>query len=184
MNKSFTSDTGLSLLSALDRYWVKRSSSQPKAIADERLICISPEHWIKYVFPSVLYAFLLTAALALLVSAVVTASTPFAFTAFFISGLSVLLTAHHWFFWYLLAESQTVIIVTNKRVIYLRDGLLWYEDMIDIAYEKMKTVETHKGSLLQSLFNYGTLQFEPVKIRRVPHPGTLTRQIEQAMGLM
>ena len=38
---------------------------------------------------------------------------------------------------------------------------------------------------LQSVLNYGTLEFEgKAKITRVPHPGTLAREIEQAMGMI
>lgn len=176
---------GLSLLGKLDRYWTSRSPSQPRLLPNERLICISPEHWIKYALPSVFYFFLTAFSVALLWFASVGASSLFGFSMLFGAGLILLVCTHHWFFWFLLAESQACIIVTDKRVVHIRQGLLWYEEMIDVAFERMKTVESHKVTFLQSLLNYGTLQFGPiVKIQYVPHPGTLTRKIEQAMGLM
>ena len=176
---------GLSHLSKLDQYWIRRSV-KPAVLPNERLLSISSEHWIKYVFPSILYILLSGLCLLPLYLAMVTpAAAPALFQFLVLIGLLLLFCVHHWFFWFLLAESQACIIVTSKRVVYLHSGLLWNEEMIEVAYEKMKTVEAHKKTLLQSILNFGTLQFEPiVKIHRVPHPGTLARQIEQTMGMI
>lgn len=183
--KSKSNNDGLSLLGKLDQYWTTRSTAKPKILLDEQLISISLEHWIKYVFPCILYLLLTGAAIFLLSVAIFTVSSILGFSAFFLLGLFVLVCTHHWFFWFLLAESKACIIVTNKRVVHIRHRLLWHEQIIDVAFDKMKTVEAHKTTLLQSLLNYGTLRFESAAaIKYVPHPANLARQIEQAMGLI
>ncbi len=170
-------------LSTLDKYWVQRSL-KPSPLPREKLICYTPEHWIKYVFPSILYLILVYGGAMLLYLAMISWDGQITYLILLLIGVLLLTAVHHWFFWFLLAESQACIIVTNKRVIYLHSGLLWSEEMIEVAYEKMKTVEAHKRTILQSILNFGTLQFEPmVKIKRIPHPGTMARQIEQAMGM-
>lgn len=46
---------GESFLPKLDQYWIKRGATKPIVMPNERLIAVSHEHWIKYVFPSVLH---------------------------------------------------------------------------------------------------------------------------------
>ncbi len=176
----------LSFLSKLDQYWIKRPVGKPAIMHKEDLIFISKEHWIKYVFPCFLYGVLMGGGVLLL--SVAAAGTPASFGVsgfLFVLALLLLIITQHWFFWFLLAESQAHIIVTNKRVVHIRESLLWREEMLEITFEKMKTVESHKKNILQYVLNYGTLQFESAtKIRHVPHPGTLAREIEQAMGMI
>ncbi len=176
---------GTSFLSRLDRYWVRRPPAQVPVLSNEHLICVSPEHWIKYVFPSIIYmALVLVSLLAIWFSSLVAETAGRTSLFVFLFALVLLFFTHHWFYWYLLAESQAHIIVTSKRVIRIHENLLWREDMVDVSFEKMKTVEAHKLNLLQAVLNYGTLEFEAkAKITRVPHPGTLAMKIEQAMGM-
>lgn len=172
-------------LSVLDRYWVTREPIRPSVMPNEHLLLISDEHWIKYVFPLIVYAILTAAGLALSVGFFFAALDGQVSMLAFSIGLLLLTCTHHWFFWFLLAESQVDIIVTSKRVVYAHAGLLWDEDIVEVAFEKMKTVEAHKKSLLQSVLNYGTLNFEKkAQIARVPHPGTVARIIQQAIGMI
>ncbi len=184
MHEQQTSN-GTFFLSKLDQYWVKRAI-KPVVMPNERLLSVSHEHWIKYVFPSFLYVALTGTSLLLLYFAALFAPSVLGVALFlFILGVTLLFVTHHWFFWFLLAESQAHIIITNKRVIHIHESLLWREEMVEVSFEKMKTVEAHKRNIFQSVLNYGTLQFEPmVKIRLVSHPGALARQIEQAMGMI
>ncbi len=177
---------GLSLLSRLDRYWIRRPVSRPVLAAQERLICISTEHWIKYVLPSLLYVLLMGASGLFLSLAVLAAPSVHGLSLFFaITALAVFFIFHHWFFWFLLAESQAHIIVTSRRIVYIHESLLRREEMIEVSFEKMKTVEAHKTTILQTILNYGTLDFESkAKLTRVPHPGPLAMRIEQAMGMI
>ncbi|MBI5156343.1 hypothetical protein HZA45_03665 [Candidatus Peregrinibacteria bacterium] len=177
---------GLSLLSRLDRYWIKRPAPGPVLTAHERLICISTEHWIKYVFPSLLYALLMGTSAFFLYLAVLAAPSIHGLSLFFtVAALAVFFLFHHWFFWFLLAESQAHIIVTSRRIVYIHERLLRQEEMVEVSFEKMKTVEARKSNILQIILNYGSLDFESkAKLTRVPHPGTLAMRIEQAMGMI
>ncbi len=177
------STDGRAFLSRLDQYWVK-AGSRVRPISSERLIRVCGEHWIKYVFPSFLYFILSgTALFFAYVSLFTDRYLAEVSVIIFLTCFAFFFCVHHWFFWFLLAETQTHIYITSKRVLFMKSGLLWGEETIEIAYEKMKTVEAHKKTFLQSILNYGTLQFEPFKIMRVPHPGTLARLIQQSMGM-
>lgn len=185
MNMESNSDN-MSFLSRLDRYWVKHPLAKPLLVPNEYLICISPEHWIKYLFPSFLYVALMVSGGILVSVAALSAPSGLSFfTTLFLPALLLLFVTHHWFFWFLLAETQAHIIVTNRRVVYIHESLLWREEAVEVSFEKMKTVEAHKKNIMQSLLNYGTLQFESATtIKRVPHPGTLAKNIQQAMGML
>lgn len=177
---------GKAFLSKLVQYWVKNSAKKPSAASNERLICITSDHWIVYVFPSFLYVMLTAVSVFIFYLSASTSVFPSEIAMpMLLMSLACLWVVHHWFFWFLLAESETRIIVTSKRFLYISTGLLWGEETIEVAFEKMRTVEAHKTTLLQSVLNYGTLQFEMnVKIKRVPHPGTIARLIEQSMGMI
>lgn len=173
-------------LSQLNTRWIKRQFEKPRSLANEQLVSIHHTHWVRYVLPTLLYLLLLSCSVGLLYASFQTtffsSGLP---TAFFLAGLLLLTFCHHWFLWFLLAETQTYLVVTNKRFIYSSSGLLWGEEILEVSFEKVKTVEATKTTFFQSLFGYGLLQFEPMtKIHYVPHPGTIARQIEQAMGMI
>ncbi|MBP7114409.1 MAG: hypothetical protein KBA40_03075 [Candidatus Peribacteraceae bacterium] len=179
-------DEGMSLLPSLEPYW-KKSPNAPKVrpVSNEKLLRISGEHWIKYVFPSFLFVALSSACFFGLSLAAFTDRYPAEIARpMVLLSCALFWCLFHWFFWFLLAETQTRIIVTSKRVLFIKTGLLWGEETVELAFEKMKSVEAHKLTLLQSILNYGTLQFEPFKIKRVPHPGTMARLIQQSMGML
>ena len=176
---------GTSFLSGLNRFWIKRRQEKP-VILNENLIAVSPEHWIKYFFPTFIYIVLMAGGLSLFYAAILNASTDAGtFYTLFIVSISLVFITHHWFFWFILAESQAHIIVTSRRVVHVHEVLLFHEEMVKVSFERVKTVEVHKDNILQSVLNYGTLVFEGRgAIQRVPHPGTIARQIEQAMGMI
>lgn len=151
----------------------------------ERLLFISSQHWVKYLFPSFLYVLLTAAGFSLLFGDIFFPVNAGVSMTLFFAGLVLLLCVHHWFFWFLLAESYADLIVTDQRVIYMHTGLLWDEDTVEVSFGKVKSVESHKKNLLQSVLNYGSLDFErKIQIDRVPHPGTLAKAIQQAMGMI
>jgi|GEM_PF-1144830 len=177
---------GRGFLEGLEKYWVQLKAPRFYPVSSEKLLRVSPEHWIKYVFPTFLYAVhTVVSAFFFLMSAFTDRYPVEISIPVLLVSLSSFWIVQHWFFWFLLAESETHIIITSKRVLYVRTGLLWGEEMIEVAFDKMKTVEAHKTTLLQSILNYGTLQFEPmVKIKYVPHTGTIARLIQQSMGMI
>lgn len=176
---------GREYLSGLEKYWAKLPSMKLRPVSSEELILITGEHWIKYVFPSFLYVALTVATVFFFVmSGFTDRYEPTLAQVVLLISLAAFWCVQHWFFWFLLAESESRIIVTSKRVLFISTGLLWGEETVEIAFEKMKTVEAHKKTLLQSILNYGTLQFEPFKITCVPHPGTVAKLIQQSMGMI
>lgn len=157
----------------------------PAPQAGETLIRIVSEHWIKYLFPFFVAAALLGVSLLLFVLAGLSAHHYLWLShATFVAALALFLITHHWFFLMLLGESMTHIVVTNRRVLRLRERVFLREEMLEVSYDKMKTVEASKRGLLQTILRYGSLHFEGDKtiITLVPHPNSVARDIEQAMG--
>lgn len=156
-------------------------------IADgEHVVWVSSEHWIKYLKPTIIYILLFAISVMLFFLAGYSAyHQMFLSHGLFLAAILLFLLVHHWFFWVLLGETEAHIIVTNKRVIHLHQRLFLEDEMIEIAFEKMKTVEAHKNGFLESVLRYGTLQFESgAVIHLVPHPNEVAKKIQQTMGLL
>lgn len=144
------------------------------------------EHWIKYVFPVFVHLLLFSVSMLLFVLAGLSAHHYMWLSHLtFIAALCLFLITHHWFFVLFLSESTTHIVVTNHRVVRLRERLLAHEELLEVSFDKIKTVEADKEGLLQTVLQYGSLNFEGgvCIIPLVPHPSTLARDIQQAMGL-
>ena len=150
----------------------------------ERLVCIIDEHWIKYVFPTFVYFTLLGVSLLLFILAGLSAHHYMWLSHLtLIAGLLLMLLVHHWFFLKLLGEAVDCIVITNQRSIHFDTQLLIRDQLIENSFDKMKTVEAHKEGLLQNILHYGTLRFQGgVDIPLVPHPHSIAKHIEQAMG--
>ena len=153
----------------------------------EQLIRIANEHWIKYVMPIFVFLILIAVSLLLFFLAGMSAYHVMWISHIaFIPAVLLMLVAHHWFFVMVLSEVADCIIVTDKRLIQLKIRLLQHDAMVEVSFEKMKMVEASKVGLLQNILNYGTLHFEGAKaaIKLVPHPNSVARDIEQAIGRM
>ncbi len=101
----------------------------------------------------------------------------------FLAAFLLFSFAHHWFFLRLLSEAADSIIITNCRSIHFHTHLFFYSDMRENSFDKMRTVEAVKHGFLQNVLNYGTLRFQGGDdISLVPHPQSVARAIEQAMG--
>lgn len=157
----------------------------PRLNDGEKLIRTAREHWIKYVFPVFIYIMLLGTSTLLFFLAGLTAHHVMWLSHIaFLMALGLFFITHHWFFVMLLSESMTHIIVTNHRLVRLRERLFFQEEMLEVSFEKMKSVSARKNGLLQTILRYGTLSFEGgTKIPLVPHPNSIAKDIEQAMGL-
>ena len=151
----------------------------------EHLIRIKSQHWIKYIFPAFVYLVLTVVSVLLFVLSGITVHHSMWLSHLaFVAALLLFLGTHHWFFLLLLSESSAHIIVTNHRVIMIRDRMLLDEEMNEYAFDKMKTVAAHKDGFWQTILRYGSLQFESgPDVRYVPHPNSVARDIEQAMGM-
>jgi hypothetical protein len=151
----------------------------------ESLVLIVHEHWVKYVRPSLVYILLLSVNALLFYLAGLSAYHYNILTQWtLIAAILLLLITHHWFFMAILSQAENHIIVTSNRVIWIRHRLFFDEEMHEYAFEKMKTVEARKKNFIEYLFQYGTIEFESgAPITFVPHPNSVARAIEQAMGM-
>ncbi len=156
----------------------------PDHHSGERLIVVVNEHWIRYVFPVTMYAFLMVISLLLFILAGITTHHYMWLSHMtFIAGLLLFLLTHHWFFMVLLSESLDRIIITNRRLIRLQYRLIFHENVLEVSFEKMKTIDAQKDGILQNLLHYGSLSFENNKaiVSLVPHPNSVVERIQQAM---
>ncbi len=156
----------------------------PKAAPTEEVIELIHEHWVKYIVPVTVYVLMVGISLLLFYVA-----GYFAYHYELLSGgtyllaLSLIFLTHHWFFAMLLSKASEHIIVTTHRIIHVRSHLFFYEDMNEVSFDKMKTVEAQKEGLMQNVLRYGSLVFEKnIIVKRVPHPNRVAREIQQAMG--
>lgn len=151
----------------------------------ERVIAVVPEHWVRYVRLGAVIVLVGLADLSLFVLAGIFASHNDALSGgLFAAGVLLLLLLHHWSFAALGSETVRAIIVTNRRVVHYGVRLLFHEELREIAFEKMKSVDAVMKGFWQNLLRYGSLEFEEKHtIHDVPHPTRVVRTIEQAQGL-
>jgi hypothetical protein len=150
----------------------------------EQLVMLTNEHWIKLVTPVTVAALLLTVSMLLFVLAGITAHHYMWLSHLsLVVAMIVFLIAHHWFFMMLLSEELDRIIITNKRLIRLKYRLIIQEDILEVSFEKMKTVDAVKKGILQNFLHYGTLVFESklASVQFVPHPNRVAKVIQEAM---
>jgi hypothetical protein len=150
----------------------------------EHVIKVTDEHWVKYVAPVLIAIFLFAISFLLFLLAGITAHHYMwlSHTAY-VAALLLFLITLHWFFMVLLSESLSKIIITNRRLLRLDYRLIFHEDILEISFEKMKTVDVRKHGLLQNLLHYGTLYFETklASVPFIPHPNRIAKIIQEAM---
>ncbi len=158
-------------------------SSDPKP--REKLVRVIDEHWVVYVAPMIVCVLLLISGFLLLtLSQYAVHHSEWMWLTSFVLGFGLVLGSLHGIFWVVLGETISQIVITNRRVVRFHDVILLREDMMEVSFEKMKTVEASKHGVLQSILNYGTLHFEnAAHIEYVPHPNSAVRDIQQAMGM-
>lgn len=150
----------------------------------EHVVKVTDEHWVKYVAPVLISIFLFAISFLLFTVAGITAHHYLWLShASYIAALLLFLVTHHWFFMLLLSESLDKIIITNRRLLRVQYRLIFHEDILEVSFEKMKTVDARKHGLLQNLLHYGTLIFEVNKasIPLVPHPNRIAKIIQDEM---
>jgi hypothetical protein len=155
-----------------------------RAETGERLLKVTDEHWIKYVAPTVVAVFLLAIALLLFMLAGVAAHHYMWLShGTYVAALVLFWITLHWFFMVLLSESLDKIIITNRRLMRVQYHMILDEDILEVSFEKMKTVDAKKHGILQNLFHYGTLYFETklASVQLVPHPNRIAKLIQEAM---
>ena len=146
----------------------------------EKLLTAFSTHWIKYVFPTFLFVIFTSVSITLFIVSLATRSSSSVLAAsLFFCGLTVLLFTYHWFFHKILSEAMDDVLITNKRIIFLDESLLFCDDMREIKITRLRAVEAQKHGLLQNIFLYGNLWFDTggsdttdagAIIPLVPHP--------------
>lgn len=150
----------------------------------ERLIEKVDEHWVRFVWPAVLATLLLAISLVLFALAGLGAHHhPLLSHVSFAFGMLLFCLTQHWLFMMLLGDSLDCIVVTNRRLVRIHAVPLFVEDILEISFKKMKTVDAVKNGLLQNVLRYGTLVFETklVSVPYVWHPNRMAKVIQQAM---
>ena len=152
----------------------------------EHVVKVTNEHWMKYVLPAVIALFLFAIAFLLFVLAGISAHHYMWLShATYLGALLLFLITLHWFFMMLLSESLDKIIITNRRLLRVQYRLIFHEDILEVSFEKMKTVDARKQGLIQKLLHYGTLYFETklAAVPLVPHPNRIAKIIQEAMQM-
>ena len=150
----------------------------------EHVVQVTDEHWIKYLAPVLVSIFLFGISLLLFVFAGMSAHHYMWLShGTYVAALLLFLITLHWFFMVLLSEALDKIIITNRRLLRIRLRLILDEDILEISFEKMKTVDARKHGFIQNLLHYGTLYFETklAAVQLVPHPNRVAKIIQEAM---
>lgn len=150
----------------------------------ERLVAVAHGHWIRFVGPCLLASALLGISALLYVLAGISAHHYMWLShVTLLAGMLIFTFTVHWFFMFLLGNALDCILITNKRLLWMQYSPLFREDILEISFEKMKTVDVRKVGLLQNLLRYGTLYFE-TKLASVPyvaHPNNVAKIIQETM---
>lgn len=151
----------------------------------ERLVTITDEHWIRFIGPVVIAAMLLLVSLLLFVLAGLSSHHYMWLShVTFIAGMLLFTFTLHWFFMILIGDSLDCIIITNRRLLRMQYRPLFHDDVLEISFVKMKTVDAQKIGFLQNVLRYGTLYFE-TKLASVPyvrHPNHVAKIIQATMN--
>lgn len=151
----------------------------------ERLIRVSGEHWMTYAAPCFIYVLLTTAGIFLLiVSGHMVSQNNWVAAVSFVLSLILFLVGCHGFYFVVLGELTSCFVITTQRVIHFKNVIILREEMSEVSFKMIKTVEASKRGFLQYLLNYGSLNFEDkLIINYVSRPHSVARDVYQAMGM-
>lgn len=155
--------------------------------ASEELIMAISTHWIKYVMPTVIFIIIMSSSITFFILASVIARQS-AFIAILVlfTGMILMYLVLHWYFHKLLSEAMEDIIITTKRVIWIREALFQIDEMRQIPLKNIQGVETQKHGIVQTILHYGSLWFdtggtittdENAIMTLVPHPNNVAKEI-------
>lgn len=150
----------------------------------EHVVYLTDEHWVKLIVPVLVSVFLFAISFLLFILAGITAHHSMWLShGTYVIALLLFLATMHWFFMMILSENLECIVITNRRLMRFRYKMIFDEDILEVSFEKMKTVDVSKHGLIQNLFHYGTLYFETklASIPLVPHPNHVAKIIQDAM---
>ncbi len=160
---------------------------------NEKLILSISTHWIKYILPTLIFAIVFSASTSFFVLSAIVAeeSTMIALFILF-TGMILMYLVLHWYFHRLLSEAMEDIIVTTKRVIWIREALFQVDEVRQIPLDNIQGVESQKHGILQTVLHYGSLWFDTggtntadqnAIMQQVPHPNDVAKKINAILRL-
>lgn len=150
-------------------------------ISGETPILLIRTHWMQYAMPVILVGtswllyFLCTA-----LSLAFMGWNEAAGIAALIGGHALLLLFHHAAFYQIFSMSTTRFLVTNKRVVGMRQRLWLSDETIDVPLWKIRSMEVSKKGLLQHVLDYGSILLNRgtlPSIGLIRHPNLLHNRI-------
>lgn len=163
-----------------------------RSLADEKIVRAFSTHWIKYVAPTSVFFIVLTASIIMLTGAAFSSAVSWLTGILLFAGIIFLYLSVHWFFHRLLSEAMEDIVITTKRIIWIRESLFAIEDVRQVPLDNIQGVEAKKIGFWQTVLRYGTLWFDTggtvtvdknAIITQVPHPNGVAKQINQLLQL-
>lgn len=156
-------------------------TDESSTISGEEPILLISTHWLQYAMPillmflSWLLYFLCTA-----LSLALMQWNGAAGIAALVGGHALLLLFHHAAFYQIFSQSTTRFLVTNKRILGLRQRLWFSDDTLDVPLWKIRSMEVSKKGFLQHVLDYGSIELNRgafPSIGLVPHPNILHHRI-------
>lgn len=161
--------------------------------SEENMVRAFSTHWVKYVAPTLVFSIVICASISMLVAAGLSAnsSTVLSHILLFL-GLILTYLALHWYFHKLLSEAMEDIVITTKRIIWIREALFSVDEMRQIPLGNIQGVEARKIGIFQTVLGYGTLWLDTggtvtsdanAIIDQVPHPNRVAGEINRLLRL-
>lgn len=165
--------------------WRARSPV-PAVVKGELLHRETRHHWMKRAPAFCIYILLMVAGLSAFWF--LSPASDGVSLSFLLPLLGGIVIVQHWFFYIMLGESSTELILTNKRVLYLYHRLWIADEMDELAIMNIKLVKVHKNGLIRQIFDYGELSclfdIDAGKtFPYVPSPGTWAVEIEKMINI-
>ena len=151
----------------------------------ERLLRVCSEHWTVFVVPLFLCTLVwCCGGLLIVASGYMIESLDWLASVAFLSGTVLMLAMTHIFFFVLLGEATSCFVITTHRVLHFKNTILIREEMSEVSFANIRTVEAVRSGILQYLLNYGSLKFEDkLTVNHVRHPQGVARDVHVAMGM-
>ena len=163
------------------------NTSNTTAKSREKIVLSISTHWIKYVLPTTIFLIILTASTSFfIISNIATESSDIIAIITLFLGMILMYLVMHWYFHKILSEAMEDIIITTKRIIWIKESLFQIDDVRQIPLANIQGVEAKKHGISQTILRYGSIWFDTggtitndqnAMMDQVPHPNDVARKI-------
>jgi len=162
--------------------------SKKSCIEGEHPVLFINEHWVKYAKPILMALISWILYVICLSLGIVTSEISHVLSMFIIvSGHLLLLTFHHASFIGFINVSTQQVLITNRRILSIRQKLWISDNITDIPLWRISSVQVQKKGFLQQVLDYGSLilnRGELPNVERVPNPHAVhTKLIPQIQDM-